>query len=329
LPGGTVRRLLRACMLALAAGIAIPAAAAHAATGTAAHGSTDPASQTLGVRLVDVPVAEAHDSRALRYIVDYLPTGSAVRPRILVVNDEDQPARLSVYPDAAQIAHGLFVGDAGATPSELTRWITVAHPVVTVPARTSVMDLVTIKVPAGATRGEQYGVIWVQQQARMRADGEFNINEISRVGVRVYLAVGRGGAPPSSVSINSITGDRAAAGQPAIVARVKDTGQRAIDLAGSASLSDGPGGTSTGPFPEVKIVTLAPGQSADMVFDPSRGVPDGPWRATVTLASGLTSETASASVQFSEQAATAAAARALPLPAILGFGLLIAALAAV
>jgi len=30
------------------------------------------------------------------------------------------------------------------------------------------MDLVTIKVPRGATRGEHCGVIWVQQAAHLR-----------------------------------------------------------------------------------------------------------------------------------------------------------------
>jgi hypothetical protein len=313
-----VRRLTGITTLALAAGIMVPAAMAS---------TPAPHPQTFGVRLVDVPAAEARDPRALRYIVDYLPTGSVIHRRILVVNNEDHTARFAVYPDAARIVRGLFIGDAGATPSELTKWVTVEHPALSLPARTSVMDMVTIKVPPGATRGEQYGVIWVQQEARARDGGGLAINEISRVGVRVYLAVGRGGAPPTSFAITSITGSRSSAGRPVIVARVDNTGQRAIDLAGSVSLSDGPGGTSAGPFPELKIMTLAPGQSADMMFDPSRGVPDGPWHATVTLSSGLASETASAVIRFGEPTATGLASRGLPWLATLGFGLLIATLA--
>jgi len=109
------------------------------------------------------------------------------------VNQEARTARFTVYPDSAQIAGGLFTGDAGQTRSELTQWIRVQHPVVTLRPGASATDMVTVKVPPAATRGEHYGVIWVQQAGHARADGGFGVNEVSRVGIRVYLAVGRGG----------------------------------------------------------------------------------------------------------------------------------------
>ena len=279
-------------MLVLAAGTVSPAAFA------AVHRPVSPAPDQFGVRLVDVPVDEANNPRALRYIVDYLPTGTVIRRRILILNQEPKTAHFTVYADAAEIANGLFTGDAGATPSELTGWISVQHRSVTLRPDTSVLDLVTIKVPKGATRGEHYAVIWVQQAALVRAANGFGVNDVARVGIRVYLAVGRGGAPPTNFTITSITGRRSAAGVPSIVAHVENTGGRAVDLSGTARLTDGPGNSAAGPFREQRIITLAPGQSGNMTFDPPKSVPNGPWQASVTLMSGLTTSTGTAFIQF-------------------------------
>ena len=170
------------------------------------------------------------------------------------------------------------------------------HPTVTLAAGESVPDMITIRVPRGATRGEHYGVIWVQQASQARNHQGIGVREVARVGIRVYLAVGRGGAPPTSFDITSITGHLTASGQPVIVAHVNNTGGRAIDLNGTVRLADGPGGTSAGPFRVQRIVTLAPGQSWNVTFALPQSLPEGSWRATVTLASGLTTATATATV---------------------------------
>jgi hypothetical protein len=292
--GGNVRRSISAIMLALAAGILSPAASAAASTRLL--GAPQP--QGFGVRLVDVPVSEANNPRALRYIVDYLPTGTVIHRRILIMNQEARRARFTVYPDAASIANGLFTGDAGDTRNELTGWISMQHPAVTLAPGASTMDKVTIKVPAGATRGEHYGVIWVQQTAQARAASGFGVTEVSRVGIRIYLAVGKGGAPPTSFAITSITARRSASGQPSIVAHVDNTGGRAVDLDGSARLADGPGNSSAGPFPAQQIITLAPGQTGNMTFAPPKSLPAGSWRVTINLVSGITTCTATATIQF-------------------------------
>jgi hypothetical protein len=288
-----MRRLVGMVMLAVMAGALTPAALAVAAT----EPQTKP-DQRFGVRLVDVPVAEANDPRALRYIVDYLPTGTTVHRRILVMNDETRTAHFTVYPDAAQISHETFTGAAGETRSELTSWISVQHRVLTVPPESSVMDLVTIKVPRGATRGEHYAVVWVQQSALAHTTNGFGINDVVRVGVRLYVAVGRGGAPPTNFTITSITGHRSAQGQPSILVHVENTGGRAIDLNGTARLSGGPGNSTAGPFPARQIITLAPGQSGSMSFTPGKSLPDGPWQAKVTLRSGFTTSTATQTIEF-------------------------------
>ena len=308
-----MRRSISFMMFALAVGIlSILSPVASAATSSGLSAAPTP-SGSFGVRLVDVPVSEAGNPRALRYIIDYLPTGTVIHRRILVANNESRTARFTVYADAAFISDGQFVGYAGATRNELTDWVSVQHPTVTLAAGASVMDMITIRVPLGATRGEHYGVIWVQQTAKAPArDKESGVTEVSRVGVRLYVAVGRGGAPPTSFDITSVTGHLTDAGRPIIVAHVNNTGGRAIDLNGSARLADGPGGTSSGPFHARRIVTLAPGQSWNMTFAVPKSLPDGSWRATVNLASGLTTATATAAIQLTANVAAQAATSTTP-----------------
>ena len=307
-----MRRSISFTMFALAIGIlSILSPVASAATSSGLSAAPAPPG-SFGIRLVDVPVSEAGNPRALRYIIDYLPTGTVIHRRILIENEEERTARFTVYADAAFITGGQFIGYAGATRNELTNWISVQHPTVTLAAGASVMDMITIRVPQGATRGEHYGVIWVQQTAKVRTRGpEFGVTEVSRVGVRLYVAVGRGGAPPTSFDITSVTGHLTDAGLPVIVAHVNNTGGRAVDLNGSARLTDGPGGTSSGPFPAQRIVTLAPGQSWNMTFAAPKSLPDGSWRATVTLASGLATAKATATIQLSTIVAAQAALSAM------------------
>jgi hypothetical protein len=319
-----VRRSIRFMMFALAAGtLSVLSPVASAATSSSPAAAPGPAG-TFGVRLADVPVSEAGNPRALRYIIDYLPTGTVIHRRILVANDESRTARFTIYADAAFISDGEFVGYAGATRNELTDWVSVQHPTVTLAAGASVMDMITVRVPSGATRGEHYGVIWVQQTAKASPrDGESGVIEVSRVGVRLYVAVGRGGAPPTSFTITSITGHLTDAGRPVIVAHVNNTGGRAIDLNGSARLADGPGGTSSGPFPAQRIVTLAPGQSWNLTFAVPKSLPDGSWRATVSLASGLTTASATAAIELTANVAAQAATSTTPWIWLAAGGLLL------
>jgi len=283
------------CMIMLAgvAGTLVPA------TAVAASAQAKPSRQRFGVRLLDVPVSEAHNPRGLRYIIDFLRPGTVIHRRILVMNSEARRARFGVYPDAARITHGFFIGDAGHKRSELTGWVTVRHPQVSLAAGRSATDMVTIRIPKVATRGEHYGVIWVQRVSRVRGSQGFFVKEIARVGIRIYLAVGRGGAPPTRLAITSITGTRTPKGVPVLTAHVRDTGGRAVDLNGTARLLDGPGNTSAGPLRARQVLTLAPGQSGAETFVPRKRLPDRPWRAVVTMTSGLTTRKASATILFS------------------------------
>jgi hypothetical protein len=267
----------------------------------------------FGVRLVDVPVDEAHNPRALRYIIDFLPTGSVIHRRIMIINDEPRTAHFTVYPAAAQISNGMFIGAAGHARNELTGWITVQHPSVTIGPGGSAMDLVTIRVPRGATRAEHFGVIWAEQSQPVRSSPRVTVNVVARVGVRVYLAVGPGGVPPTSFAITSMTGQLPAPGKPTLTVGVRDTGGRAVDLDGRLLLSHGPGGISAGPFRDTHTVTLAPGQAGSLTFALPAALPAGPWTATVTLVSGQTTATARASVSFGARVAAASWASAATL----------------
>jgi hypothetical protein len=292
-----MRRLLGMVMLAVAAGT-VALSAAPAAVATVATKPKAGPVERFGARLLDVPVADMNNPRGLRYIIDYLHTGTTIRRRILVTNQETRKATLTVYPDAAQISNDMFTGEAGATRSELTTWVSVQHPVLTLAPGASETDMITITVPLGATRGEHYGEIWVQQESYARNTSGFRINEVVRVGIRIYLAVGQGGAPPTVFAIASMTGSRSATGQPSLVVHVDNTGGRAVDLSGTVRLTGGPGDSSAGPFLGQQIVTLAPGQSGNMSFAPPKALPDGPWQAQATLISGITTSVATGTVRF-------------------------------
>jgi len=147
------RRAIGALALA-AAGLA-PAAGAAAASpdgGPTATASAPPAALRFlhfGDRLVDVPVDEANNPRAYQYVIDFLPTGSVIHRRIMIINEEHRTATFTVYPAAARIASGMFIGETGRASNELTGWISVQHSSVTLGPEESAMDLVTIRYPPG------------------------------------------------------------------------------------------------------------------------------------------------------------------------------------
>jgi hypothetical protein len=284
-----VRRLLSALML-----VAAVLAAATGALARPAQAAAGPGPGSFGIRLVDVPTSEADNPRALRYIIDHLGPGTTIRRRILVENLGRKAARIIVYPDAATISAGSFIGGAGETRSDLTTWITTNKQTVVLGPHANTMVTVTIRVPRDASSGERYGVVWAQETSR----SGLAITEINRVGVRIYLSVGPGGAPPSNFVVTSLTATRSAHGQPVVIAHVHNTGGRALDISGYLKLSNGPGGLTAGPYTIDDDITIAPGQSEPMEIVLSSRLPDGPWLAQIDLVSGLTEGHAEATIQF-------------------------------
>ncbi|MEX0790147.1 MAG: peptidase [Actinomycetota bacterium] len=262
---------------------------------TVAQAAAAPAgSGSLGIRLLEDPAA-GNDPRALLYIIDHVAPGSRIDRRVEVSNSTRSTAQVSMYASAATIVEGSFIGSEGRTANDLSTWTTVTPGTVALPANGKRMVDVSIRVPADAPPGEQYGVVW----AEVSSDpGAGSITQVSRVGVRLYVSVGPGGAPAADFTIGSLTADRSPEGLPVVQASVENTGGRALDINGTLSLTNGPGGLSAGPFPAQLGNTLAPGDMQGVTFALGRDFPAGPWDAEVTVSSGLLERVSSATFTF-------------------------------
>jgi hypothetical protein len=228
------------------------------------------------------------------YIIDHVHPGTTIHRQIEAVNTTTAALPVTIYPDSATITDGAFVGSAGHTASDLSSWTSVTPSRAVIPARGFVVATVTIVVPDEASQGEQYGVVWLENRT---PDGG-GVIEVNRVGIRIYLSVGPGGAPPSNFTIGSITATRAGDGQPEVVASVRNTGGLALDMSGSLQLTHGPGGLNDGPFPLTLGTNVAPGQTEPVSVLLNEQVPDGPWEAKISMASGLLARRAQATITF-------------------------------
>jgi hypothetical protein len=251
---------------------------------------------SIGVQLLDVPLAAYGDPRARLYIIDHLHPGTIIHRRIEISNTTASTVHIVSYPAAATISQGAFVGAAAHTPNELSTWTSVLPGASEVPAGGHAIATVTIAVPRNAPPGEQYSVVWAETRSDPASDG--GITQVSRVGIRLYLSIGPGGAPASKFTIDSLTGKRSPDGQPMVVASVHNSGGRALDMSGTLQLSSGPGGLSAGPFAANLGTTLAIGATEPITIMLDKQVPDGPWHALVTLRSGLLERSARATISF-------------------------------
>jgi hypothetical protein len=257
----------------------------------------------IGLRLLDAPVAAKDDPRARIYIVDHLAPGSVIERRIEVSNSSAEAHDVVLYAAAASIGDGTFVGAAGDTPNDLSTWTSISPQGVTVAAGGTGSAVVTIAVPDGAAPGEQYGVVWAEVRSAPDAGG--GVVQVSRVGIRLYVSVGPGGAPAADFTLESLTAERSAGGAPVVTADVRNTGGRALDMKGTLELANGPGGLTAGPFEAELGGTLAVDGTLPVRIELDDRLPDGPWDAVVTLGSGLTERSASATLTFPKAGAAA------------------------
>jgi hypothetical protein len=250
----------------------------------------------IGLQLLDAPVAAGNDPRAQIYIVDHLAPGVVIHRRIEVSNTTASTAHIILYPASATIEDGTFVGAAGHTQNDVSSWTSVYPESVDVAANSSALALVSITVPIDPAPGERYAVVWAEVRSAPVAGG--GIVQVSRVGIRLYLSVGPGGAPAPDFTIDSLTATRSADGQPTVLASVRNTGGRALDMSGTLKLEAGPSGLSAGPFPATLGTTLAIGDTEGVTFVLDRQLPAGPWDAQITLRSGLLARSARATITF-------------------------------
>jgi len=228
--------------------------------------------------------------------------GTVIKRRVQVSNGTDTTSRISMYPAAAEIRGGTFTGAAGRTKNELSRWISLKprSPVLGPQKRTFVN--VSITVPSQASRGERYGVVWAEMTSTPEDGG---VTQVSRVGIRIYLSVGPGGAPPSDFTITSLTAARNGQATPLLHASVRNTGKRALDLNAELDLSEGPGGISAGPFTSDSASTLGIGERGRVTVKLDKALPRGPWLARIAVTSGLDKRSAQATVTFPKRTGTA------------------------
>ncbi|WP_459801518.1 hypothetical protein [Herbidospora sp. RD11066] len=226
--------------------------------------------------------------------------GTVIHRRFAVNNTSSKSQTLWLYSAGAEIKKRKFTFFPEQTGNELSSWISFGRPAVTLPPGGEEVVQATIRVPQTAWKGERYAVMWAE--ARAPATRERNVQVNNRVGIRVYLDVGTGGEPPSDFRIDKIWASRDQAGKPRLEAQITNTGLRAVDMTGELRLSDGPGGTSAGPFKVTTGVTLAPKDvgTVEAVLDPA--LPVGPWKADLELTSGRVTRSASGTVTFPAKA---------------------------
>jgi hypothetical protein len=246
--------------------------------------------------LVDAPVIRRKDPRARSYIVDHLAPGTIVHRRIQITNVSARAQHIDLYAAAADIKQNRFIFAPGRTPAELTTWTSLDRRYVDLAPHGNAVVKATIRVPKSAWRGERYAVIWAQES--VKPDALHNLGAINRVGIRIYLDIGPGGEPPSDFKIENLTPMRDTSGRPQITAQVHNTGGRALDMAGTLSLPEGPGGLKAGPFPATTGVTLLPGDTAPVNVVLDERIPAGPWKVRLTLASGQVKHTVTATITF-------------------------------
>jgi hypothetical protein len=240
---------------------------------------------------------------ASSYVVAHLAPGTRITRTVDIDNDTRAEAEVSVYPAAAGIIGGSFAFAPGHTANELSSWTSVSRRTIGMAAGTEALDTVTVDVPARASAGEAEAVVWAEVSAAPPMAG--GVELVSRVGIRMYLSIGSGGAPPSNFTVSRPTAERSATGVPVVAATVRNTGQAMLDLTGDVTLSQGPGGLGEGPIAVSLGAVLAPGVSEPVTAHLDNALPRGPWQADLRLTSGLVRRSATATITFPASAVTA------------------------
>jgi hypothetical protein len=280
----------RLIALALLAGIIVPASSALAA---ALPHNPRARPGSIGIRLVDAP-ADSPGSRAGSYIVGRLAPGTITRRRVEITNSTRSIKDVAVYPAAASLRRGMFEFARSHRRNELSSWTSVSRAVLHLRPGTKAFETVTISVPKKASSGQRYAVIWAEVSAQAAA----GITLVNRVGIRMYLSIGSGGAPPSNFAIGPLSAELSATGVPLVAAEIHNTGQRALEVRGNLKLSKGPGALRAGPYPVKLGTALAPEHSEHVTVRLDKRLPRGPWRANLKLRSGAVERAAVATITF-------------------------------
>jgi hypothetical protein len=293
-PPRHVVRVARGIGVAVAVSIVF-AAPAQASAPT----STTPqvaAAGGIGIRLVASSTSAGNEPEGRIYVVDHVAPGAVIHRQVQVSNSTGSTVHIVLYAAAASMANDSFIGAVGHTSNAVSTWTSIHPSSSDVPVRGMMTANVTISVPSTAAAGEHYGVIWAETRSTPVNDG---IIEVSRVGVRIYLAVGAGGLTPANFSIGSLSAMRSSVGQTTIHTVVRNTGGWPLDVSGTLRLTDGPGGLSASPLPVRLVRTLSAGdsQSIGVALNNNR-IPAGRWHIRMSLQGGGLERSAAASLML-------------------------------
>jgi hypothetical protein len=271
--------------------------------GNPAHASQpDTGLGGVELKLLEAPLSRSNDPRALTYIIDHLAPGAVIRRRVLINNKSAGPQHVEVYPAAATLDKSGFRFGEGRARNELTSWISLDRDKFDLDPQEQAEATVTIQVPPTASAAERYAVIWASTASQPSASA--GITQVHRVGIRVYLDVGPGGEPPSDFTISQFVPGRDISGEPWITVKITNTGQRALDITGQVTLSEGPAGLRAGPVAITQGTTVALGGDGTVQVCFPRELPNGPWKIDITLQSGVITHTASSQVTFPDAGKT-------------------------
>jgi hypothetical protein len=250
----------------------------------------------IGVRLLANKSASLTGPLGLLYVVERLAPGQGVLRHVEISNTTTSRVEVRVFAAAASDPGNTFTFAPGRSANALTKWTTVARSEIRLAPGATTIEAITINVPKRAPAGERYAVLWAQVSAP--SPTQSGVRLVNRVGVRMYVSVGKGGAPAAKFTVGSLVAGRLANGDALIAARVGNVGVAAIDVTGKLTLSHGPGGLSAGPFRVTLGTMLAPRHSATERIELSGQLPRGPWRADLSLSSEGTSRNSIATITF-------------------------------
>ncbi len=264
---------------------------------------------SFGIQLLADRAASASDPLARIYIIGRLAPGTSISRRIEISNSTRSVAAVAVYPAAAAMTRGHFAFAPGHRANELSHWTSVSRGRLLLKSRGSGHETVTVRVPKGASAGQRFAVVWAQVSQPATVTGSLTL--VNRVGVRIYLSVGRGAARPANFAISALHAT-SKSGRPLVLATVHNSGQRTLTFSGGLTLSAGPGGLRAGPFPLTSAGAMPPGTSeiVEVALDPV--LPRGPWHAQLLLRSGLIQRKAEATITFPRSSAISAPKRGSP-----------------
>jgi hypothetical protein len=267
--------------------------------GAAAETPTIGPPNSIGIRLVAATTGADADP----YIVARAAPGTRIRRRVEITNTTDSTAAIAVYPAAASVLNGNFAFAPAHSGNELSGWTSTSRNIVRVSTDSRAFETVTITIPRKASFGERYAVVWAELSAQTGAT--VGVTLVNRVGIRMYVSVGQGGAAPASFGIGPLSTERSPTGVPMVVALVHNRGKRTLDVGGTLTLADGPGGLRAGPIPVTLGTALKPRESGTLTVRLDKRLPVGPWRATLRLRSGTSQRVAVATLTFPQPAVAA------------------------